>query len=73
MNRQEAFEAWWGEPTSHTEALDKQQDFDVWQAACEWQKEQDAKLCEILSGNEPSGHGGRFDALDCADAIRSQE
>ena len=67
MNRQEAFEAWiQDKPKRPTMQA-------TWQAACKWQREQDAKLCEILSGNEPSGHGGRFGALDCAAAIRSQE
>jgi len=29
-----------------------------------------AKECEDISGNEPSGCGGRFGALDSAEAIR---
>lgn len=29
-----------------------------------------AKACEAISGDEPSGSGGRFGALDCAEAIR---
>ena len=38
--------------------------------ACAEQRETDAKICEDISGNEPSGASGRFGALDCAAAIR---
>lgn len=34
------------------------------------EREACAKVCESISGNEPSGHGGCFGALDCAEAIR---
>ena len=34
------------------------------------ERERCAKVCESVSGNEPSGADGRFGALDSADAIR---
>lgn len=36
-------------------------------------KEEDAKICDGISGNEPSGHDGRFGALDCAETIRASK
>jgi hypothetical protein len=44
----------------------------AWEAATKAEREACAKVCENISGNEPSGCGGRFGALDCADAIRKR-
>lgn len=36
-------------------------------------RKRDAEICrDEISGNEPSGKGGRFGALDCADAIERE-
>lgn len=42
----------------------------AWEAATLAEREACSNVCENISGNEPSGHGGRYGALDCAAAIK---
>ena len=91
MTKREAFEAWVGKglhleqiPTGAPFAGDyrsivMQTRWDAWQAACAWQREQDAKMCEKNILRE-AGYGGRFEGYgafddwmtgkECADKVR---
>ena len=66
MTSKEAFEQWWintyGGNWSATYTIsEKDKAEEGWQAACEWQKQKDAKICN-----------GQWGARDCAEDILNQ-
>lgn len=68
MTEQQAFGAWWFDPTTDKRYLSQHQFSEyVWQAACAWQREQDAKLCEGVGEK----HYKERSAYECAAAIRA--
>jgi len=50
--------------------LQAQHAWRAWQAACTWQREQDAKVCDDVVKRQSYGHA-KSAAGDCADKIRS--
>ncbi len=46
--------------------------FDVWQRACEWQRQKDIELC-LEVGKEGAGMPGEIWAERCAKSIEKQE
>ena len=67
MNKEEAFRQWIADTQGNGFTFKS-----MWDAACEWQKEQDAVICELLDLAPPSGYDYYNGQVDCADAIRTQ-
>ena len=73
MDMREAFNKWLpGKVIECNEYMTITQDgfFTIWQAACEWQKQQDAEICREL--NYFTNENWVAGTLDCAKAIRHQ-
>ena len=72
-----AFEKWWLE--SHDPnigmvetRIKRASALASWQAACSWQRERDACLCDELEFNAEAWEFNQDEGSKCADAIRSQ-
>ena len=81
MNEREAFEAWLSE-WSAQHPCQQWTHFSVWQAACQWQREQDAKACDGISDEFQRREGTKYAELrtdaesgarECAAAIRAAD
>ena len=84
MTDRDAFEAWWDTTSTNSNPATykgwEESCRQAWQAACAWQRESDAKVCEKNILRE-AGYGGRFEGYgafddwmtgkECADKIRS--